>query len=329
MGTHPYVTKVPNALCKFVVCLAVSIFFFPCAGAQSPQQAPTPSHSSSPAESLYLQLSNVGLDSTRVFKVRDRSIDRPAIHITLEDGTIAFTQDILGKITGAFFEGDGEVLLAPPNEVERKSLSLFTGMAILEERFSTAYFRFNDQTANELQPGLRAPDDAQGFIKRWDETARNLAQVDAMPLLATFSDTGAQMDQTAQTYTVRLQGETYQAALGALSTQLGARLALSQHAQDVTQTVADVTSRVTSAEAAISQLRRLLRHAGSVGGLLTVQNQINAEESGLESLLARQRALAHETSFGTVKLLLVAPSATTQQKKHHAAAGFIGGLKAG
>ncbi|MGA3348254.1 MAG: hypothetical protein ABSC33_04475, partial [Candidatus Sulfotelmatobacter sp.] len=111
MGTHPYVTKVPNALRKFVVCLAICIFLFPCANAQSSQQAPTPSHSSGPAESLYLQLSNVGLDSARVFKVRDSSIDRPSIHITLEDGTIAFTQDIFGKITGAFFEGDGEVLL--------------------------------------------------------------------------------------------------------------------------------------------------------------------------------------------------------------------------
>jgi hypothetical protein len=128
---------------------------------------------------------------------------------------------------------------------------------------------------------------------------------------------------------LKIPVSAYQATLGALSTQLGARLAMSQHAADVTQTVADVTSRVTSAEAAISQLRSLLRHAGSVGSLLTVQNQINAEESGLESLLARQRALTHETSFGTVTLLLVAPSATTQHKKHHAAAGFVGGLKAG
>ena len=127
---------------------------------------------------------------------------------------------------------------------------------------------------------------------------------------------------------LKIPVRAYQATLGALATQLGARLAMSQHAQDVTQTVADVTSRVTSAEAAISQLRSLLRHAGSVGSLLTVQNQINAEESGLESLLARQRALAHETSFGTVTLLLVAPSAT-QHKRHHAAGGFVGGLKAG
>jgi hypothetical protein len=107
--------------------------------------------------------------------------------MTLEDGTIAFTQDVLGRITGAFFEGDGEVLLIPSNEVERRSMGLFTGMTILEERFSTAYFRFNDNTAAELQPGLRAPEDAQEFVARWDDAARNLAQTDAMRLLETFS----------------------------------------------------------------------------------------------------------------------------------------------
>jgi hypothetical protein len=142
-----------------------------------------------PAESVYLQLSSVGLDPGRVFKVRGAALDRAAIHITLEDGTIAFTKDVLGRITGAFFEGDGELLLTPPNDVERRSMSLFTGMAILEERFSTAYFRFNDNTATELQPGLRAPEDAQEFVTRWGETARTLAQTDAMRLLATFSGT--------------------------------------------------------------------------------------------------------------------------------------------
>jgi len=122
-----------------------------------------------------------------VFKVRDASLDRAGIHITLDDGSIAFSKDVLGRITGAFFEGDGEVLLAPANDVERKQMSLFTGMAILEERFSTAYFRFNDNTAADLQPGLRAPEDAQEFIARWNEAARNLAQADAMRLLASFS----------------------------------------------------------------------------------------------------------------------------------------------
>ena len=139
----------------------------------------------------------------------------------------------------------------------------------------------------------------------------------------------AHPDRSTVSLQLKIPVSSYQATLGALSTELGTRLAMSQHAQDVTQTVADVTSRVTSARAAISQLRSLLRHAGSVGSLLTVQNQINDEETTLESLLARQRALDHETSFATVTLLLVAPSATTLHNRHHPAGGFIGGLTAG
>jgi len=178
------VTKVSISFRKWWIVLACCAATLPaglvnCALAETPRPGP--------AQSLYAQLSSVGLDPSRVFKVRDAAIDRSAIHITLEDGNIAFTQDVMGRITGAFFEGDGELLLAPPNEVERQSMSLFTGMAILEERFSSAYFRFNDNTATELQPGLRAPDDAQEFADRWNMTAHNLAQTDAMRLLVDFS----------------------------------------------------------------------------------------------------------------------------------------------
>lgn len=140
-----------------------------------------------PAEALYLQLGQVQLDPERVYKVRGASLDRSAIHISFEDGTIGFTQDVMGRITGAFFEGDGEVLLVPPNDVERRSMSLFTGMAILEEHFRTAYFRFNDEAAAEMRPDLRATEERQEFVQRWGPTAQNLAQGDAMRLLETFS----------------------------------------------------------------------------------------------------------------------------------------------
>ena len=139
----------------------------------------------------------------------------------------------------------------------------------------------------------------------------------------------AHPDQSTVSLQLKIPVSAYQATLGALSTQLGTRLAMSQQAQDVTETVADVTSRVTSAQAAISQLRTLLRHAGSVSSLLTVQNQINDEESGLESLLARQRALTHETSFGTVDLLLVASPQAAHRAGHKHLGGFVGGLTAG
>jgi Peptidase family M1 domain len=140
-----------------------------------------------PAEALYLQLRSVGLDSEHTFHIRGGSLDRSALHITFEDGEISFTTAINGHITGAFFEGDGEVLLRPPNRVERNSMALFTGMAILEERFATSYLRFNDDTFEELRPYLRESQVAKEFSSRWNETAHNLADADALRLLSTFS----------------------------------------------------------------------------------------------------------------------------------------------
>jgi len=130
-----YVTKVSTSLCKWSVALALCLNISPSASAQTAQAAPMQARQPGPAEALYLQLSSIGLDPGRVFRVREASLDRPSIHITLEDGTIAFTKDVLGRITGGFFAGDGELLLVPSNDVERRSMSLFTGMAILEERF--------------------------------------------------------------------------------------------------------------------------------------------------------------------------------------------------
>ena len=46
-------------------------------------------------------------------------------------------------------------------------MSLFTGMAILEEHFATAYFRFNDDAVNDLRHDLRAADGQQEFVERW------------------------------------------------------------------------------------------------------------------------------------------------------------------
>lgn len=178
-------TKVPL---RMRILMALCLAILPLTSSSYGQATPAQKREPGPAESLYLQLASVGLDPSRVFKVRGASLDRSSIHITLDDGTIAFTKDVMGRVTGAFFDGDGELLLTPPTDVERRSMSLFTGMAILEERFSTAYFRFNDDTASELQPGLRAPEQAEEFATRWDTTARNLAHDDAMRLLETFSE---------------------------------------------------------------------------------------------------------------------------------------------
>ena len=138
---------------------------------------------------LYSRIRSVALDPRRVYHVRDALIDRPNLHIDFDDGTLAFTEDICGRITGAFFEGEGEIRLRPPNRVERGSLALFTGMAILEEQFTSGYLRFNDDTAAILQRSVSpAPaSEAEEFVKEWNDVSHVLANSDALRLLLDFS----------------------------------------------------------------------------------------------------------------------------------------------
>jgi hypothetical protein len=125
---------------------------------------------------------------------------------------------------------------------------------------------------------------------------------------------------------------SYRATLAALGA-LGTKQSETQRAQDVTQAVADVNSRVVSAKAMIAQLRKLLARAGSVSGLLTVQDQISQEEASLEALQSQQRALASETTYATVSMLILGPVPARHhtRRRHHAkaAAGFLSGLTAG
>ena len=149
--------------------------------------AQNPPITSGPVLPLYRALRDAGLDPKKVYKIREAAIDRDDIHLWLSDGTIGFTQNTAGRITGAYFEGEGEVLIRPPDRRERASLGLFTGQGVLEERFSTLYLRFNDDTATELQQYLRPTDVGAAFVARNDETARHLASMDAMRLAISFT----------------------------------------------------------------------------------------------------------------------------------------------
>ncbi len=135
------------------------------------------------------------------------------------------------------------------------------------------------------------------------------------------------------TVTLKVPAADYQATLGKLTgSGLGTQLNLSQQAQDVTQQVADVGSQVASDEAAITQLRALLKDAGNVSALLSVQDQINSEESGLESMLAQQQALNHETAYATVTLTVLGPKAPAKAKAKRKPApppGLASGLGGG
>ena len=135
--------------------------------------------------------------------------------------------------------------------------------------------------------------------------------------------------QATATVQLKIPVVSYPATLSQLAGSLGTQLSLQEQAQDVTEQVADVNSQVASYEAAIAQLRALLAHAGSVGDLLNVQNQINNEEAALEAMQAQQRALSHETSYATVTLTILGPKAKPVVHRPKAPPSLADGLGAG
>jgi len=136
----------------------------------------------------YRALRSAALDPARVFHVREAVLERGELHIYLTDGTIGFTQDVAGRVTGALFEGEGEVLMRPPDLTEHASLGLFSGLGVLNEHFSAAYFRFNTDLMKELQPFLRETEEQQEFLKAHGELARDLAGMDGLRLLESFTE---------------------------------------------------------------------------------------------------------------------------------------------
>jgi len=124
------------------------------------------------------------------------------------------------------------------------------------------------------------------------------------------SDSPNDPAKATATVTFKVPVPSYQPALARLdSGSVGTQLSLRQRAQDVTQQVADVGSQVASDQAALAQLRGLLKHAGSVDQLLDVQNQINSEEGQLEAMEAQQKALDGETAYATVMVTIAGPNA--------------------
>ena len=140
------------------------------------------------------------------------------------------------------------------------------------------------------------------------------------------SETGSSKPVTSN-LTFKVPSDKYSTVLGQLTGQLGTKLSLQQQAEDVTEQVADVDSRVKSAQATLQTFRKLLNRANTVGEVLNVEQEISRREADLESLQARQKSLALQTRYGTVTLQLEAPG--VQPAKRHEDGGFTGGLKTG
>ncbi len=179
--------RIQNGFLRQCIWTCLSVLMTASAFSQPPPSL-VPPVQEGPVTALYRALRTVKLDPARVYHVREATIDREDLRLWLTDGTVVFTTEVNGKITGMLFNGEGEVLLRPPNRTERASLGLFVDMGILEDKFSSAYFRFNDDTAEALKPFLRPPDETDtSLLSTLEGDIGLLAQGDALRLLTSFT----------------------------------------------------------------------------------------------------------------------------------------------
>jgi len=129
------------------------------------------------------------------------------------------------------------------------------------------------------------------------------------------------------TITLKIPSDRHATVLNDLG-RLGRKLSQSQNAEDVAREVADVDSRVRSAEAVLASFRKLLDRTTTVREIINVRGEIAEREAELEALQARQRALQHSTRYATTTLVLTTPPRPDAPPEKDEG-GFVGGLKDG
>ena len=102
---------------------------------------------------------------------------------------------------------------------------------------------------------------------------------------------------------LRVPVERYDAVLTELQ-GAGKLLEREAKAQDVTDQVVDVDSRVKSARASVARVRELMDQATRLSDVVELEGELSRRQADLEALLARQASLKDRTSLATITLSL-------------------------
>ncbi|MGW1776050.1 DUF4349 domain-containing protein [Streptomyces sp. NPDC002104] len=130
------------------------------------------------------------------------------------------------------------------------------------------------------------------------------------------------------TVTLRVPGERFDAVLAAME-GTGKLMDRKVEAQDVTQKVADVDSRVRSQQASVTRVREMMEKASGLSEVVTLESELSKRQADLESLLAQQTALKDQTSLGTITLTFAEPPKQPKEAPAKPGPGFLDALAGG
>ncbi len=142
------------------------------------------------ADDLLSQLSRLHLDNKQIYHVRDITIRRDALSISLNRGLIAFLEPVRDRVTGAVFLGSGEIVAIPPDPTEKQQIYKFTGSPLLNDTFQAGIFRFTDSTFDEIKNELAQHADEEVTAEEtaqfdmWDQTIADRSRMLNFRLLA-------------------------------------------------------------------------------------------------------------------------------------------------
>jgi len=102
------------------------------------------------SDPTYQKLRNIGFGGAAM-SIKNIEVKRDAATFHLHSGTICFLEPVEGKVTGAVFVGDGNVVLDAGLPAETSSLKLLTKEDEFSENFKELVLRFTDSTYEEIK----------------------------------------------------------------------------------------------------------------------------------------------------------------------------------
>ncbi|WP_327352637.1 DUF4349 domain-containing protein [Streptomyces sp. NBC_01304] len=110
---------------------------------------------------------------------------------------------------------------------------------------------------------------------------------------------------------LRVPQDKYQEVLAALE-GTGRLIEKKVKAEDVSDQVVDVESRIKSQQASVARIRELMDRATKLSDVVTLEGELSSRQADLEALLAQREYLKDRTSLATITLTL---SETAVKKK--------------
>ncbi|MFE4815419.1 DUF4349 domain-containing protein [Streptomyces sp. NPDC056704] len=126
---------------------------------------------------------------------------------------------------------------------------------------------------------------------------------------------------------LRVPTDRYDAVLSSLE-GTGKVVERTAKAEDVTDQVVDVESRVKSQRVSVARVRELMDQATKLSDVVALEGELSTRESDLDALLAQQASLKDRTSLATITLSLSETPLKAAAKKSDTP-GFVDALTGG